>query len=137
VSPDTDPSEGAYRETGRVPLRGRVRESDEPKSGPEEVRDLSVLPSPLGSGVAVRRDWVDVDRPVLRVKTRTGGVDDANLEYRFQPVCDRGDGCCKLYHEPKSLMRERNTLERGRMTLTRRARRQGRLLPFTPTEKRF
>jgi len=114
VDPNPDLNqEEAYHFIGYVPFRGKVWELDGLKSGPVEVGELPTSPSPSGSGATVPQSWMDVVRPVLRMKMRKyGGGDDENGSIRFNLLAIVKDQFCKFSDQLELLKRERNTLER-------------------------
>jgi ubiquitin carboxyl-terminal hydrolase L5 len=114
VNPDADLNqEEAYHFIGYVPFRGKVWELDGLKSGPVEVGEVPAPSSPSGSGAAVHRNWMDVVRPVLRMKMRKyGGGDVETGSIRFNLLAIAKDQFCKLSDQLELLKRERNALER-------------------------
>lgn len=112
VNPDADPNQEVYHFIGYVPFRGKVWELDGLKSGPVEVGELPTSSSPSGSGTAVHRNWMDVVRPVLRMKMRKYGGDDETASIRFNLLAIVEDQFCKLSDRLELLKRERNALER-------------------------
>ena len=105
--------EEAYHFIGYVPFRGKVWELDGLKSGPVEVGELSAPPSASGSDTAADRDWMEVVRPVLRMKMRKyGGGDSETGSIRFNLLAIVKDQFCKLSDNLELLKRERNALER-------------------------
>ncbi|KAF9649505.1 cysteine proteinase [Thelephora ganbajun] len=105
--------EEAYHFIGYVPFRGKVWELDGLKSGPVEVGELPSSPSHSGSGTTVHQSWMDVVRPVLRMKMRKyGGGDDETGSIRFNLLAIAKDQFCKFSDQLELLKRERNTLER-------------------------
>ena len=112
VNPDADQEE-AYHFIGYVPFRGGVWELDGLKSGPVEVGELPASPLLSGSGTAVHRNWMDVVRPVLRMKMRKYGGGDAETgSIRFNLLAIVEDQFCRLSDKLELLKRERNTLHR-------------------------
>lgn len=113
VNPDADLNQEVYHFIGYVPFRGKVWELDGLKSGPVEVGELPTSTSPSGSGTTVHRNWMDVVRPVLRMKMRKyGGGDDETGSIRFNLLAIVEDQFCKLSDKLELLKRERNALER-------------------------
>lgn len=113
---DADPNqEEAYHFIGYVPFRGKVWELDGLKSKPVEVGELPAAdPAPSGSDMAVNRSWMDVVRPVLRMKMRKyGGGDDENGSIKFNLLAIVKDQFCKVSDQLELLKRERSALERG------------------------
>jgi len=115
VNPDADLNqEEAYHFIGYVPFRGKVWELDGLKSGPVEVGELPTSPSPSGSDTAAHRNWMDVVRPVLRMKMRQhGGGDDETGSIRFNLLAIVEDKFRTLSDKLELLKRERNVLERN------------------------
>jgi len=115
VNPDADPNqEEAYHFIGYVPFRGKVWELDGLKSKPVEVGELPAPdPAPSGSDMAANRSWMDVVRPVLRMKMRKyGGGDDENGSIKFNLLAIVKDQFCNLSDQLELLKRERSALER-------------------------
>ena len=114
VNPDTDLNqEEAYHFIGYVPFRGKVWELDGLKSGPVEVGELPTSSSPSGSDTAAHRNWMNVVRPVLRMKMRQhGGGDDETGSIRFNLLAIAEDKFCVFSDKLELLKRERNALER-------------------------
>jgi hypothetical protein len=115
VNPDADTNqEEAYHFIGYVPFRGKVWELDGLKSKPVEVGELPASdPSPSGSDITVNRSWMDVVRPVLRMKMRKyGGGDDENGSIKFNLLAIVKDQFCKVSDQLGLLERERISLER-------------------------
>ena len=116
VNPDVDQNqEEAYHFIGYVPFRGKVWELDGLKSRPVEVGELPTSPSPSPSGavMAANQSWMDVVRPVLRMKMRKyGGGDDENGSIKFNLLAIVKDQFCKVSDQLELLKRERNSLER-------------------------
>lgn len=113
VNPDADLNQEVYHFIGYVPFRGKVWELDGLKSGPVEVGELPAPISSSGSGATVHRNWMDVVRPVLRMKMRRyGGGDDETGSIRFNLLAIVDDQFCKLSDKLELLRRERNALER-------------------------
>ena len=115
VNPDADLNqEEAYHFIGYVPFQGKVWELDGLKSGPVEVGELPTSPSPSGSDTAAHRNWMDVVRPVLRMKMRQhGGGDDETGSIRFNLLAIAEDKFCTFSDKLELLKRERNALERN------------------------
>jgi ubiquitin carboxyl-terminal hydrolase L5 len=110
VNPDADSSqEEAYHFVGYVPFRGKVWELDGLKSGPVEVGEL-----PTGSDTTDRQSWMDIVRPVLRMKMRKygGGDDEETGSIRFNLLAIVKDQFCKVSDQLELLRRERDSLER-------------------------
>ena len=115
VNPDAADTnqEEAYHFIGYIPFRGKVWELDGLKSEPVEVGELPMSPSPSGTGEAVHRNWMDVVRPVLRMKMRKyGGGDEETGSIRFNLLAIVEDQFCKVSDQLALLKRERDTLER-------------------------
>ena len=112
VNPDVDQNqEEAYHFIGYVPFRGKVWELDGLKSRPVEVGELPISPS--GPAAAANQSWMDVVRPVLRMKMRKyGGGDDENGSIKFNLLAIVKDQFCKVSDQLELLKRERNSLER-------------------------
>ena len=105
--------EEAYHFIGFVPFRGKVWELDGLKSGPVEVGELPSSPSPSGSGENVHQSWMDIVRPVLRMKMRKyGGGDEETGSIRFNLLAIVKDQFCKFSDQLELLRRERDALER-------------------------
>lgn len=109
VNPDADSNqEEAYHFIGYIPFRGKVWELDGLKSGPVEVGEL-----PTGSGTTVNQSWMDIVRPVLRMKMRKyGGGDEETGSIRFNLLAIVKDQFCKVSDQLELLKRERDSLER-------------------------
>lgn len=121
VNPDADQNqEEAYHFIGYVPFRGKVWELDGLKSRPVEVGELPASPLPSdaspsssGSSSTTNRSWMDVVRPVLRMKMRKyGGGDGENGSIKFNLLAIVKDQFCKVSDQFELLKRERNSLER-------------------------
>lgn len=114
VNPEADPNqEEAYHFIGYVPFRGKVWELDGLKSKPVEVGELSTSPSPSGSETTTNRSWMDIVRPVLRMKMRKyGGGDDENGSIKFNLLAIVKDQFCKVSDQLELLRRERAFLEK-------------------------
>ena len=115
VNPDADSNqEEAYHFIGYVPFRGKVWELDGLKSKPVEVGELPASdPSPSGSGTTANQSWMDVVRPVLRMKMRKyGGGDDENGSIKFNLLAIVKDQFCKVSDQLELLKRERSSLEK-------------------------
>ena len=115
VSSDADPNqEEAYHFIGYVPFRGKVWELDGLKSKPVEVGELPASdPSPSGSGTTANLSWMDIVRPVLRMKMRKyGGGDDENGSIKFNLLAIVKDQFCKVSDQLELLKRERGSLAR-------------------------
>ena len=109
VRPDADATqEEAYHFIGYVPFRGKVWELDGLKSGPVEVGEL---PSPSGSDGTVHPSWMDVVRPVLRMKMRKYGGDEETGSIRFNLLAIVKDQFCKVSDQLELLKREQKTLQ--------------------------
>ena len=108
---DANPEE-AYHFIGYVPFRGKVWELDGLKSEPVEVGELPSTDSPSGSGVTDPAGWMDVVRPVLRMKMRKyGGGDEETGSIRFNLLAIVKDQFCKVSDQLELLKRERDKLE--------------------------
>lgn len=109
VNPDADSNqEEAYHFIGYIPFRGKVWELDGLKSGPVEVGEL-----PSGSDATDHQSWMDIVRPVLRMKMRKyGGGDEETGSIRFNLLAIVKDQFCKLSDQLELLRRERDALER-------------------------
>ena len=109
VNPDADPNqEEAYHFIGYIPFRGKVWELDGLKSGPVEVGEL-----PSGSDTTSHQNWMDIVRPVLRMKMRKyGGGDEETGSIRFNLLAIVKDQFCKVSDQLELLKRERDSLER-------------------------
>jgi ubiquitin carboxyl-terminal hydrolase L5 len=109
INPDVDSNqEETYHFIGYVPFRGKVWELDGLKSGPVEVGEL-----PSGSDTNVHQSWMDVVRPVLRMKMRKyGGGDEETGSIRFNLLAIVKDQFCKVSDQLELLKRERDILER-------------------------
>ena len=85
-----------YHFIGYVPLRGKVGESNGLKSGPDGVGELPSTHPPSGSGKAVRPGWVDVVRPVLRMKMRKygGGEETGGISFNLLAIVK--DQLCRV-----------------------------------------
>jgi len=113
MNPDVDLNqEEAYHFIGYVPFRGKVWELDGLKSGPVEVGELPASPSPSGSDTAAHRSWMDVVRPVLRMKMRKYGGDGETGNISFNLLAIVKDQFCKFSDQLELLKRERTSLER-------------------------
>ena len=115
MNPDADPNqEEAYHFIGYVPFRGKVWELDGLKSKPVEVGELPASdPSPSGSGATANRSWMDIVRPVLRMKMRKyGGGDDENGSIKFNLLAIVKDQFCKVSDQLELLKREQSSLTR-------------------------
>ncbi|KAF9783901.1 cysteine proteinase [Thelephora terrestris] len=104
--------EEAYHFIGYIPFRGKVWELDGLKSGPVEVGELHSSPSPSGSGSTVHSSWMDIVRPVLRMKMRKyGGGDEETGSIRFNLLAIVEDQFCRASDQLELLKRERDKLE--------------------------
>jgi ubiquitin carboxyl-terminal hydrolase L5 len=114
VNPEADPNqEEAYHFIGYVPFRGKVWELDGLKSKPVEVGELSTSPSSSGPETTVNQNWMDIVRPVLRMKMRMhGGGDDENGSIKFNLLAIVRDQFCKVSDQLELLRRERAFLEK-------------------------
>jgi len=110
VNPDADSNQDeAYHFIGYIPFRGKVWELDGLKSAPVEVGEL-----PSGSDTTVpHQSWMDVVRPVLRMKMhKYGGGDEETGSIRFNLLAIVKDQFCKVSDQLELLKRERDSLER-------------------------
>ena len=109
ANPEVDSNqEEAYHFIGYVPFRGKVWELDGLKPEPVEVGEL-----PSGSDTAAHQSWMDIVRPVLRMKMRKyGGGDEETGSIRFNLLAIVQDQFCKVSDQLELLRRERDTLER-------------------------
>lgn len=107
VNPDADLNpEEAYHFIGYVTFRGKVWELDGLKSGPVEVGELPQESDP-------HQSWMDVVRPILRMKMRKyGGGDEETGSIRFNLLAIVKDQFCKVSDQLELLRRERDSLER-------------------------
>ena len=76
----------------------RVWELNGLKSKPVEVGELPTSdPSPSGSGVTANQSWMDVVRPVLRMKMgKYGGGDGETGSIKFNLLTIVKDQFCKV-----------------------------------------
>lgn len=135
VNPDADSNqEEAYHFVGYVPFRGKVWELDGLKSRPVEVGELPVFPSPSGSSTSANLNWMDVVRPVLRMKMRKyGGGDDENGSIKFNLLAIVKDQFCKVSDQLELLKRERNALAKRLNETYLEGRHQVDRFSFVPT----
>ena len=109
VNPEADSNqEEAYHFIGYVPFRGKVWELDGLKPEPVEVGEL-----PSGWDTTAHQSWMDIVRPVLRMKMRKyGGGDEETGSIRFNLLAIVKDQFCKVSDQLELLKRERDSLER-------------------------